>query len=90
MGQDALEDVPYPISANGQQLISRVITGNTSTPPPPQRDQVPTVPAAVSPQAVLLPAGPLAGVFAGHAGGLLDAKRKCWPSPAARLSSLSR
>lgn len=37
MGQDALEDVPYPISANGQQLISRVITGNTSTHPPPRR-----------------------------------------------------
>lgn len=49
MGQDALEDVPYPISANGQQLISRVITGNTSTHPPPAEGPGPHSPSCCLP-----------------------------------------
>lgn len=83
MGQDALGEVSYPISANGQQLISTVITGNISTPL--------EGPALHSP-GCCLPSGCFAasrafgrGVCRAH-GGLAGCKRKCWP----RLSSLSR
>lgn len=67
---------PALMPANGQQYLSRE---HLHTPPREPHTGSPALQAGLSPEAVLLPAGSLAGEFAGHTGELAGCKKQALP-----------